>query len=463
MKLSRRNLLQASVGAAAALPMIQALTGALPGARADSAKAPKRLVFIYIPNGFKHTSSYTPVDTPSNGTPYTLPSVLLPFAPLQKKLTIISNLDNSVAVSAGADNHSGGVGGLLTSYPCQQSGSSPLNGTSVDQVYADHVGSSTPISSLVLGVEYPDGGINPTLGANLSWAGSTPIAKEIDAARLFQRLFGQIIAAPDELARQRAHQKAVLDYASGSGEALRSRLGGADRSKVDQYLAGLVALQAKAQSNSLCGVAPPVMPGALDNDGSLGKNASTGLTAHIDTMSDLLAHAFACDLTRSASFMLPCGFFSNFQFLGFSDQHHGLTHIPDSVTVDPSCGLTPGGKLDAICTWQSARIAHLLSTLDSMIDVDGRTILDNTLVFVSSDVGDGQLHSHSTMPVLLAGGGGTVTKMGRHITAGPGGSGQHQQQPFANLFVSMLQFAGVNATTFGHSSLAAHALDELMV
>lgn len=460
MKLSRRSLL-AALGAAAAMPLGDAI--APRRALAGNGSAPKRLVFVFIPVGFKHTSSYTPSDTPSNGTPYTLPDVLSPLAPLQKKVTIVSNLDNTVAVSAGADNHSGGVGGLLTSFPCQESGSSPQNGTSVDQVYAQSVGSATPISSLVLGVEYPDGGINPTLGTSISWQGNNPMAKEIDAQRLYQRLFGEIVLPPDELMRRRAHEQRVIDYASASGNSLRTRLGHADQNKVDQYLAGLAALKNKVNSNSMCGTAPPGMPGPLDNDGSPSKAATTGVTAHVDTMFELLAHAFACDLTRSASFMMPSMFFSDFGFLGFSDQHHGLSHTPDDMTVDPMCGLTPGQKLDVICKWQSQRLFHLLSTLDAMPDTDGRTILDNTLVFVSSDCGDGNLHTHDTMPVILAGGGGTVTKMGQHVVAGPGDQGPNNQQPFANLFVSMLQFAGVNATTFGHASLAAHALEELMV
>jgi hypothetical protein len=149
--------------------------------------------------------------------------------------------------------------------------------------------------------------------------------------------------------------------------------------------------------------------------------------------------------------------------MGFSDQHHALTHDADNPTVDPACNLTNGQKIDAICIWQAQRILHLLQALDAIVDVDGRTVLDNTLVFVSSDVGDAAVHAHDTMPVLLAGGGGTVTKMGQWIVAGPGDQGPKGQQPFANLFLSMLAFAGVHPTSFGASTLNAHVLEELMV
>jgi hypothetical protein len=446
--------LRGAAGAAIALPFLEAM------APAGQTTAPKRLVFVHLPNGFRHADVYAP----SSGSPYTLPAVLQPLAPLQKKITIVTNLDNGVSVSAGADHHSGGTAGLLTAYPCQQSGSVVVNGTSVDQVYAQAIGTGTPIASLPLGVAgYSGYSVSPTLASNVSWQGGMPISKETDAVRLWQRLFSMLALPPAELARIRARKQTVLTGALGDAHTLRQKLGRADRDKLDQYLAGVAALENEITTASACVTPPPPEPGILTNDGAPSDVATTGVSAHIDTMFDLVAHAFACDLTRSVTFMFPDGGFTGWQFLGFSDQHHALTHDPDNPTVDPSCKLTNGQKIDAICTWQAQRVLHLLQALDAIEDVDGRSILDNTLVFVSSDVGDGSIHSHDTMPVLLAGGGGTVTKTGQWIVAGAGDQGPKGQQPFANLFLSMLAFAGVNATTFGASSLQSHVLAELMV
>jgi Protein of unknown function (DUF1552) len=454
MRISRRTFLRGAAGAAIALPFLEAM------APASNNTAPKRLVFVHIPNGYRHTAVYAP----SPGTPYTLPAVWAPLAAIQAKLTVITNLDNGIAIAAGADHHSGGTAALLTAYPCQQSGSVVINGTSADRVYAQAIGSGTPIASLPVGVaNYSNYSVSPTLCSNISWQAGLPIAKEIDAVRLWQRLFSMIALPPSELAAMRARQKTVLTGALGDAWALRQKLGTADQAKLDQYLSGVSALENQIFTNSTCGVPAPPEPGVLSNDGAPGDVATTGVSAHIDTMFDLIAHAFSCDLTRSVTFMFPDGGFTNWQFMGFGDQHHALTHDPDDPAIDPACNLTNAQKIDDICIWQSQRILHLLQALDAIEDVDGNTVLDNTLVFISSDVGDGALHSHDTMPVLLAGGGGTVTKMGQLIVAAPGNQGPQNQQPFANLFMSMLAFAGVNPPTFGASSLNAQVMEELMV
>ena len=454
MKLSRRTFLRGAAGAVISLPFLEAM------APAGYTSAPKRLVCVHIPNGFRHTAVYAP----TSGTPYGLPAVFQPLAPMQSKLTMITNLDNSIAVAAGADHHSGGTGALLTAYPCQQSGSVVDNGTSVDQVYGAAVGNATPIASLPVGVAtYSNYSVSPVLCSNISWQSGMPVSKELDAVRLWQRLFSQLALPPSQLAAIRAQKETVLNGSVGDAQLLRQKLGAQDRAKLDQYLAGVTALENKVMTDSTCLVPPPPEPGLLTNDGEPSDASTTGVSAHIDTMFDLIAHAFACDLTRSVTFMFPDGGFTSWQFIGFGDQHHALTHDPDDPAIDPTCNLTNAQKIDAICTWQSQRILHLLQALDAIQDADGRTILDNTLVLVTSDVGDGALHTHDTMPVLLAGGGGTVTKTGQLVVAGPGDQGVKGQQPFANLFMSMLEFAGVPTTTFGASTLNAKVLAELMV
>jgi Protein of unknown function (DUF1552) len=439
-KILRRALLQGAAGAALCLPILEAL--APRDSRAGNPTAPKRMIFIFAPVGFKHTSSYQPTDTPSNGCPYTLPTVLAPLAPLQKKVTLIGNLQNNICVAGGGDGHAAGTGALLTCQPANETGSTVTNGISVDQVYANTL--STPISSLVLGVDDSYNNSQPTLGSNISWQNTTtPLASESDPVRLWGRLFASLSLTPAQLAALRKQQTSVLDYVNQSATALRGKLGSGDQARVDQYVAGIAALQSKLGANSSCVTPIPSSPTVtFTTDGTPDVVNTTGLNATIDTMSDMIAHAFACDLTRVATFKLGGLQTTDFQFLGFPDQHHALSHVPDDPTVDPSCGLTNGQKLDAICTWEMQRIYHMLSALDAIKDVDGNTILDNTLVFVSSDVGDGSLHTHDQMPVILAGGGGKTLKMGQHVVAAG-------TPPFASLFVSMLQWAGMNVTTFG--------------
>lgn len=451
-KILRRSLLQGAVGAALALPLLEALTPR--DSRAGNPTAPKRMIFIYIPVGFKHTAAYQPTDTPSNGTPYTLPTVLAPLAPLQKKVTLVGNLQNNICVSAGGDNHAAGTGAMLTCQPVNEVGSTVTNGISVDQVYASSL--STPVSSLILGVDDGYNGTQPTLGSNISWQNkTTPLASESDPVRLFGRLFASLSLTPAQLAALRKQQTSVLDYVNQSATALRGKLGTGDQARVDQYVAGIAALQSKLAANSTCVTPIPAAPTAsFTTNGTSAVTNTTGLNATIDTMSDLVAHAFACDLSRVVTLRLGGLLTTDFQALGFSDQHHALSHVPDDPTVDPTCNLTNGQKLDAICTWEMQRIYHLLSALDAITDVDGNTLLDNTLVFASSDVGDGAAHTHDQMPVLLAGGGGKTLKMGQHVMPA-------NAQPLASLYVSMLQWAGMKVTTFGAEN--AGALSEIHV
>jgi hypothetical protein len=444
------------MGAAISLPFLEAMQPTVSRAATPSGP-PKRFVFIHIPTGFKHSSSYLPVDSAApSGAPYTLPAPLQPLAPLQKKISLVTNLANMPAASGNGDAHQRGTSSLLTCRPAILGGSTVTNGVSVDQYLAQQQSGATAIDSLQLGVEESaDSGMD-VLSSNISWQdGTTPVAKETDPGRLFARLFSDLSLSPTALAQQRARQGSVLHYANDSATALRKQLGKADQVKLDQYLAGIAALETRLTTTTTClGPAPTAPTLVYSNAGDVVTDkAGNGVTGHHEIMFDLLVNAFACDITRVASFMFVGGDFSGWDFLGFSDEHHYMSHFPD----DPSQGsgnLTNGQKLDAICNWEMGRIAHLLTGLDSVTEPDGSTLLDNTLVFVSSDVADGQLHNYDNLPIIVAGGGGKYMKTGQHIAPS-------SQKPLANLFISMLGFGGVTASTFGTDGTGP--LAEIMV
>jgi hypothetical protein len=96
--------------------------------------------------------------------------------------------------------------------------------------------------------------------------------------------------------------------------------------------------------------------------------------------------------------------------------------------------------LKRIGYWEYRRFAEFLARLDGMTDIDGRTVLDNTLVFQSSDISDGDAHNHDDMPVVLAGGGAGFT-MGRHLEANGAW--------FGELFLAIAQAYGVQTSSFG--------------
>jgi hypothetical protein len=155
-------------------------------------------------------------------------------------------------------------------------------------------------------------------------------------------------------------------------------------------------------------------------------------------MLDLVALAFACDQTRSASFMLGRGFssleYSDLLFGGTGQwHHHSITHqLGDPLLRD---------RHDKICRWEIEQFAYLVKKLRD-IDEGGVSILDNSVITLASDVSDG--HSHSNMPILVAGGAGGAFNPGRHVrySGGP---------PMPNLWAAILNALGGNVQKFGDS------------
>jgi hypothetical protein len=154
-------------------------------------------------------------------------------------------------------------------------------------------------------------------------------------------------------------------------------------------------------------------------------------------MLDLTAYAFQCDLTRVVSFMLHnAGSDYTYGFLNVSDGHHTLSHHGGNAQKL--------AELTRIDTWEVEQLVYLLQKLKAIQEPDG-SVLDNSLVFFSSEIEDGDSHSHFNMPIVVAGRGGGAFNPGRHV--------RYSGSPsVANLFVSMLNALGAPASQFGDST-----------
>jgi hypothetical protein len=103
-------------------------------------------------------------------------------------------------------------------------------------------------------------------------------------------------------------------------------------------------------------------------------------------------------------------------------------------------------KLTKIGTWEVEQFVYLLSAMDA-VDEGGTSLLDNSVVFFSSEIEDGNSHSHFNMPILLAGSGAGAFTPGRHLV--------YSDEPsVGNLFVSILQAFGLKNTKFGDDGTA---------
>jgi hypothetical protein len=425
--LSRRVFLGGGASVMVGLPLLEAM---MPGrAHAGGAGAAQRLLCIYVPNGM-HMAAFTPAQTGAN---YTLTPILQPLAALQSDVLVLSGLDNTPGQPEGPGDHAGGTSAFLTATHVNKSETDITNGTSVDQVYADFIGSETLIPSLQLGIDGGgntggcDSGYSCAYSRNISWVGNQPLSKLTSPSTAFDLLFAGFDpgATAAELALRKANKLSVLDHTLAETEKLRVRLGTTDRIKVDEYLDSVRELELKVSSDDAL---PTCEPGTSPGDPS-------EISDHIDTMGDVIVKAFECDRTRSISFMMAnAGSNRTYNFLpNVTDGHHNHSHHGSAQANYDA--------LTSIDTWEVERLAVLLGKLKAADEGPAGSVLDNSMVFFSSEIEDGNAHRHTNMPIILAGGGGGTLTSGRHVS--------YQGDPVANLFTAMLQGLGVDIATFG--------------
>lgn len=428
--LSRRAVLRGA-GVALALPFFESLSPRSSPSLAHAAEPPQRLLFYFLPNGI-HMPAWTPTEVGPN---YKLPPILQPLSAWKSELLLLSGLANRPGRPDGAGDHAGGTSAFLTCTKANKSDSDIRLGVSVDQLAAAKLGMGTRFSSLQLGLEggsssgVCDSGYSCAYTTNISWAGPrTPLPKMSDPRVVFDVLLrgeeqGQ---SPEQLERRRRMRKSVLDHVLGEASRLHARLGSSDRRKLDEYLSGVRAVEQRIDDNSpACGGAK--RPGEL-----------LRFDEYAKAMADLIVLSLSCDLSRVLSFMWGNGSSNrSYAFVGVPGAHHELSHHQNDADTQ--------AKLQAINTYEMQILGYLLDGL-SKAKVGSGSLLDHTLICLSSEISDGNSHSHDDMPVLLAGRLGNTIKPGRHL--------RYPGQPLANLYLSILAGIGAPQARFGDDGTA---------
>lgn len=428
MKFSRRLFL-GGAGAAIALPFLESLRPRR--ARGGAAEAPKRFLAYYVPCGMV-MSRWTPAAT---GAAWAATPILQPLdtAALRPKVSILSGLDNRPGRSDGGGDHAAGTGSFLTcTHVRKTAGSDILNNISLDQVLAPVLSAGLSYPSLELGTDGGssvgdcDTGYSCAYARSIAWAGpTTPLPKQTNPRAVFDRLFAgyDAEASAAEIARRQRYRTSVLDHAIDQASTLRTQLGRTDQAKLDEYLTSVRELEVRVAT-------PPrvCQPGTRPADG-------LSFAARARAMADLMVVAFQCDLTRVITFMLGnAGSGATHPQVGVTESHHELSHhMMAASNFD---------KLTLIEQWEVGELAYLLDRLDTIEDAPGISVLDNTIVFFSSEIEDGDAHRHTNLPVVIAGGGAGTIVQGTH-TRFPNGT------PMANLFLSFLQALGAPQARFG--------------
>jgi hypothetical protein len=397
--LNRRHFLR-GVGAAMALPLLDAMVPATASAAAAAAAGkPRRSVFVYIPNGVNGMSWQ--VRQP--GRQYELSASLKPLEAHRDDFTVFSGL-----------HHPNGIGQAhvcadtwLTGAKIDaQSARKYENTISCDQVMAEVTGQDTRFSSLELSISSGTG--RPLNSTTLAFSrDGVPLPAEDNPRRVFDRLFGTetggIAAQRTRLAKRRSVLDAVLDDAT----SLRVALGKDDRSKLDEYLHSVRDVEQRTERlDAWLNVPKPVVDKKLaapfQRDVSKDKAGE-----YWRTMFDLIVLALRTDMTRVVTYMNGSeGNGLAIPEIGITQSRHSLSHHNGNPVV-----LERLAKSDAFIMEQ---FAHFLDQLRAVKDGED-ALLDRTMVLFGSGMSYGHSHSNSNLPILLAGGSGLGLKHGQHI------------------------------------------------
>src|SRR5438445_1662473 len=245
-RISRRTVLK-GVGTALALPLLEVMQPQALTAPAAAAKAaPKRMAFLYVPNGI-HMQDWTPTST---GKGFALPHLLEPLKDLRNDFSVLSGLtlDKARPNGDGPGDHARAMSAFLTGrQPRKTAGADIKIGISVDQLAAQKIGERTRFPSLEVGCEAGrpagncDSGYSCAYSANVSWRSeATPQPKEIDPKLIFDRLFSSANVAEAAAARERRerYRKSILDLVAEDAGDLKRQLAATAQRRLDEHLTG---------------------------------------------------------------------------------------------------------------------------------------------------------------------------------------------------------------------------------
>jgi hypothetical protein len=159
---------------------------------------------------------------------------------------------------------------------------------------------------------------------------------------------------------------------------------------------------------------------------------------YIQLMYDLLVIAFQTDSTRVATLLLAHdGSNRSFAEIGVSEGHHDLSHHQNNAERIK--------KVAEIDRWYVQQFAKFLKKLQNTKDVDGNSLLHNSMIVYGGGNADANRHTHTNLPIVLAGGGGGALSTGRHVKLGG--------KPTTNLFLTMADKLGIQGMErFGDST-----------
>ncbi len=434
--LPRRTFLR-GLGAAVALPLLDAMAPALTATARTAARPVRRLGFFYGPNGM-FLSNFHPAG--EGGRDFAMTPILQPLAPFRDQLTVVGGLSNRGVVSPNEGGgvhsraHAGWLNGVL---PYKTEGADLKAGKTIDQYAADGLGAETSLPSLELTTDsnylvgncengYACAYLNST-----SWKDeSTPLPHERDPRVVFQRMFGDGGSVAARLADMR-RDRSILDATTESLRRLERRLGVGDRTRVGEYLDTVRDVERRIQRAEENNASTPLPE--LEQPAGV----PDGYAEHLSLLYDLLALAFQADVTRvSCTQVAREQSGRTYPEIGVPEAHHTVSHHQ----TDPH----NVAQYTKINVFQMSLFAEFVEKLRATPDGDG-TLLDHCILVYGCGMGDGDHHTPFDLPVALVGGGAGRLAGNRHLK-------YPLHTPFMNLGLSLLEKVDVEVEHIADST-----------
>ncbi|HTD87207.1 MAG TPA: DUF1552 domain-containing protein [Candidatus Binatia bacterium] len=427
--LPRRTFLR-GVGATLALPLLDAMIPAATSWAKTPAKAVRRLGFVFMPMGCDQTRWTPPGESLNQLSP-----ILSSLDPVKDQITVLSNLELQNAYPG---SHATSNSAFLSAAKAKLTESTDYYlGTTVDQIAAQNIGQETQLPSLELAMDFLqvvgqcDNGYACAYQNNLSWSSpTTPLPAEAHPRIVYESLFGEGGTAAER--RMALRKKAsLLDAFNDDIRRLQRALGPGDRAKVSHYLDTVREVERRIQKAEAA-AADNALP---DLDRPVGVPAA--YADHARLMFDLQVLAMQGDVTRVITFQLARETSNRtYPEIGVPDPHHPLSHHgndPEKIA-----------RMAKINQFHVSLFSEYLQKLRATPDGEGN-LLDHSLILYGSGIGNPNVHDHTNLPIIVAGGSATGLKGNRHIKYA-------EHTPLANLHLTLLDKVGVHLDKFADST-----------
>jgi len=428
--LSRRTFIH-GVGASFSLPLLDAMVPAATASTQIPAINAKRLGYIFMPMGCDQ-SRWTPK---SEKTLDELSPILKSLASVKDQTTVLTNMELRPAYPG---SHATSNSSFLSAAQAKVTESTDYYlGTTADQVAAKQIGQKTQLPSLELAMDLLqtvgqcDNGYACVYQNNLSWSSpTTPLPAEAHPRLVFENLFGEG-GSPEERRASLLKRASLLDSILEDMKRLQKGLGAADRARVADYLESVREVERRIQQAESDTRDKPLP----DLDRPMGVPAS--YAEHARLMFDLQLLAFQGDITRITTFQIARETSNrSYPEIGIPEAHHPLSHHGNNAEKIE--------KMSKINTFHVSLFAEYLEKLSNTPEGNG-SLLDNSLLLYGSGIGNPNVHDHTNLPIIVAGGSSSGMKGNRHIR-------YEEPVPLANLHLSLLDKVGVKLDEFGDST-----------